>query len=100
MRRSVVAVLPLVAALVFVACSGNDTGVPRSPTAPSLKRTVLWAATGSKPMPLMVRVVVLAARAARLLVTTGATVATCTPALLTPSALTTDPGPATLMASP
>ncbi len=48
------------------------------PTAPSLKATVLLAAVVSKPKPLMVIVVALAARLAVLLVTTGVTVATCT----------------------
>ena len=46
------------------------------PTAPSLKTTVLLPAVGSKPKPLMVSVVALAARLAVLLVTTGVTVAT------------------------
>ena len=60
------------------------------PTAPSLKVTVLLAAVGSKPKPLMVSVVALAARLAVLLVTTGVTVATCTAApLLTRSVVTT-----------
>ena len=60
------------------------------PTAPLLKTTVLLAAVGSKPKPLMVIVVALAARLAVLLVTTGVTVATWTAApLLTPSVVTT-----------
>jgi len=48
------------------------------PTAPLLNVTVLLAATVSKPMPLIVIVDALAPRAEVLLVTTGATVATCT----------------------
>lgn len=48
------------------------------PTAPLLNVTVLLAATVSKPKPLIVTVDALAPRAAVLLVTTGATVATCT----------------------
>ena len=60
------------------------------PTAPSLKTTVLLAAVVSKPKPLMVSVVALAARLAVLLVTTGVTVATWTAApLLTLSVVTT-----------
>ena len=55
------------------------------PTAPSLKVTALFAAVGSKPKPLMVTVVALAARLVVLEVTTGVMVATCTGVpLLTP----------------
>ena len=58
--------------------------------APLLKVTVLFAGAGSKPKPLMVTVVALAARLAVLLVTTGATVATCTGVpLLLPLVVTT-----------
>ena len=60
------------------------------PTAPSLKTTVLLPAVVSKPKPLIVSVVALAARLAVLLVTTGMTVATWTAApLLTPPVVTT-----------
>lgn len=46
------------------------------PTAPLLNTTVLLAAVGSKPKPLMVTVEALAARLDDALVMTGATVAT------------------------
>ena len=46
------------------------------PTAPLLNTTVLLAAVGSKPKPLMVMVVRLAPQDVVLLVTTGVTVAT------------------------
>jgi hypothetical protein len=47
MRRSAVAVVPVVAALVFVACSGNDTGNSRSPiTAPAERASTILPATG------------------------------------------------------
>jgi len=53
------------------------------PTAPLLNSTVLFeAVVASKPNPLMVNVVALAARFAVLLVATGLTVATCTAAPL------------------
>ena len=53
------------------------------PTAPLLNNTVLFeAVAASKPNPLMVNVVALAARFAVLLVTIGLTVATCTAAPL------------------
>lgn len=48
------------------------------PTAPLLKATVLLPAVGLKPKPLIVTVVPLIARSLVELVTTGATVATCT----------------------
>ena len=48
------------------------------PTAPLLNTTVLLPAVGSKPKPLMVSVVALAARLVVLLLTTGVTVATGT----------------------
>lgn len=47
------------------------------PTAPLLKLTVFLLAMGSNPKPLIVNVVVLAARLEVLLVTTGITLATC-----------------------
>src|SRR5262249_15819585 len=48
------------------------------PTAPLLKVTVLLPAVVSKPRPLIVMLLALAARLLVLLVTTGVTVATCT----------------------
>lgn len=47
-----------------------------APTAPPLKETVLFAAMGSKPNPLMVSEAALASKLLELLVTTGFTVAT------------------------
>lgn len=48
------------------------------PIAPLLKTTLLLAAVGLKPKPLIVIVAALAARLEVLLVTTGTTLATCT----------------------
>lgn len=60
------------------------------PAAPLLNVTVLLAAVGSNPKPLMVTLDASAARAAVLAVTTGVTDATCTAApLLTPLDVTT-----------
>ncbi len=83
--------LPAVVGLVEnVTVSEVAVAVVTVPTAPSLKVTVLLAAVVSKPKPLMVIVVALAARLAVLVVTTGVTVATCTAApLLTLSVVTT-----------
>ena len=50
------------------------------PAAPLSSVTVLLAAVGSKPKPLMMTVVESASSAAVLAVTTGVTVATCTAA--------------------
>lgn len=52
------------------------------PVAPLLSATVLLAAVGSKPKPLMTTVAESASSAAVLDVTTGVTVATCTAAAL------------------
>src|SRR5258708_7673062 len=75
--------LPAVAGLVEnVTVSEVAVAAVTVPAAPLLKTTVLWAAVGSKPNPLIVIVAALAARLAVLLVTTGPTVATCTAAPL------------------
>ena len=55
-----------------------EVAVVTVPTAPSLNTTMLLAAMGSKPNPLMVKVVALAAKLALLVVTTGTIVATLT----------------------
>ena len=83
--------LPAVVGLVEnVTVSEVGVAVVTVPTAPSLKTTVLLPAVASKPKPLMVSVVALAARLVVLLVTTGATVATGTAEpLLTVSVVTT-----------
>ena len=71
--------LPAVVGLVEnVTVSEVAVAAVTVPIAPSLKATVLLPAVGSKPKPVMVIVVALAARLAVLLVTTGVTVATCT----------------------
>ena len=63
---------------------------PVTTPAPLLKVMVLFPGAGSKPKPLMIIVVEFAARLAVLLVTTGATVATCTGVpLLLPLVVTT-----------
>ena len=73
-----------------VTVSAVEVAAVTVPTAPSLKTTVLLAAVVSKSKPLMVSVVALAARFVVLLVTAGATVATCTaPPLFTLSVVTT-----------
>ena len=60
------------------------------PTAPFVSVTVLFAAVGSNPNPLIVSVVASAAKLTELLVMTGVTVATCTAVgLLMPPVLTT-----------
>lgn len=82
--------LPIEVGLVEkVTMSEVAVAVVTVPTAPLLKVTVLLAATVSKPVPAMVIVEAFAPKAAVLLVTTGATVATCTAdPLATPLTLT------------
>src|SRR5260370_28514528 len=71
--------LPAVAGLVLnVTVSDVAVAAVTVPTAPSLNVTVLFAAVGSKPKPLIVTVGALAASEGALGVTTGPTVATCT----------------------
>lgn len=80
----------LVGAVVIVTVSVVFAAALTVPTAPLLSVTVLLAAVGSKPKPLMVSRVPFVARLAVLLVTTGATVATCTAEPLElPSVVTT-----------
>ena len=82
--------LPAVGGVANVTVSEVAVAAVTSPVAPPLKLTVLWAAVVSKPKPLMVMVIELTGTLAVLLVTTGATVATCTAVpLLTPSVVTT-----------
>ena len=85
--------LPAVGFVENVTVSEVAVAAVTVPTAPSLKTTVLLPGVVSKPEPLMVIVVALAARLAVLTVTAGATVATCTAApLLTPSVVTRPSG--------
>lgn len=71
-----------VGAVVIVTVNEVAVAVVTVPAAPLLNTTVLLPAVGLNPKPLMVRVAPLMARLVEALVTTGATVATCTAAAL------------------
>lgn len=67
-----------VGAVVILTVNCVSDAAETVPAAPLVNVTVLLAAVSSKPSPLIMIVVALAARFARLAVTLGTTVATCT----------------------